>query len=148
MVTPTMLEDLFGGTFKDAEPHGQENFPTCLYQQSTPSPNTRFDARIDVRTEVYRRDSTSNPFADYFKDGDYEEVDGLGDRAAFGQPHGSYHVLVVIDDFDDRERLVEVFINPLAYPTLEQARPIAERVLKAWTADSDPARPGHLVQQL
>lgn len=129
MVTTTMLTDIFGGTFKDAEPFGPEHFPGCLYQQSKPTPTNRLGAHIDVRTEVHRKDSTSNPFADYYQDGSYEEVDGLGDSAAYGQPHGSYHVLLVINDVGDKDRFVEVFINPLAYPTLEQARPIAERVL-------------------
>jgi len=124
MVSPAMLEDIFGGDFQDGKPMGIEHVPWCEYAQETDG------VPIRIQTKVMRQDSTPDPIADYFGDEYHEPVKELGDRAAFGVNSGADHELVVVTDFDHRDRLVTVLIsNIVEDATLGQARPIAEDVL-------------------
>ena len=73
--------------------------------------------------------ATADPIGDYFENG-YEEVTGLGDLAGFAtRSSGISDVLVVVTRFDGLDRVIEIRVDPLAEPTADQVRPIAERVL-------------------
>lgn len=136
LVTPSMLETTFGGTFDDGEPSGTDSdfgpkgTPECYYEQSAQDPSDPYGSPIDVRVSVSRNDPMADPLGYYFEQVDYDEVTGLGDLSGFGsRPSGIYDVLLVVTKLDGVDRYLEVMINPLAEPTVEQARPIAERVL-------------------
>jgi hypothetical protein len=67
--------------------------------------------------------------------GKYEEVDGLGDAAGFGPMHEipDVYMLEVVTTYEDAYRNIDVKVFSPEPPTLDQLRPIAERVLQQLT---------------
>jgi hypothetical protein len=63
---------------------------------------------------------------------DYEEVDGLADAAGFGPIRGieDYYTLEAVTTYEHEYRTIDVNVVNSKPPTLEQVRPIAERVLQ------------------
>jgi hypothetical protein len=133
LVTPTLLEDNFAATFEDGEPNGTDtsfdHIPGsagCYVGGTTPG---RSGNLIDVSVSVELNAPSDDPLGDYFNG--YDRISGLGDTAGFGpRPSGIYDVLLVVTKLDGKDRYLEVLANPLLDATVEQARPVAEVVLR------------------
>jgi hypothetical protein len=133
LVTPRLLEEHFAATFEDGEPNGTDTSfdhiqgsAGCYVGGTTPG---RFGNPIDVSVSVGLNAHSDDPLGDYFVG--YDPIDGLGDMAGFGpRPSGIYDVLLVVTRLDGKDRYLEVLANPLLDATVDQARPIAELVLR------------------
>lgn len=133
LVTPALLEDNFAATFEYGEPNGTDT--SFVHMQGSAGCYVggttlgRFGSPIDVSVSVGLNARSDDPLGDYFVS--YDRISGLGDMAGFGpRPSGIYDVLLVVTRLDGTDRYLEVLVNPILDATVEQARPVAEVVLR------------------
>lgn len=110
----------------------------CRYEMSDrPS---QWEASVEVSIwpgRVNAKDRVKTNFTGYTGENasEYEEVNGLGDAAGFGPLHEipNLYGLEVVSAYDDAYRSIDVNVSSPKPPTLEQMRPIAERMLQKLT---------------
>lgn len=143
LISPGTIGEVFGGTYGEGEPDGTDMAFRDVDQQRTGplgDPGCRFVLREpavedttahEVRVTVSREKTEPDPLGRAFEDEVYEEVDGLGDAAGFvPRFHDAFDKLVVVSEFGDETRFIEVTNHPLDEPVADRARPIAEEVLE------------------
>jgi hypothetical protein len=137
MVPRKFVQDRLGITMTDSRPWDRDKKPVtiaaCRYGMAdTP------DGEVSVEVSIWpgRVDAKERVklfftgLAGERENAEYEEVDGLGDAAAFG-PRGvpNVYALEVVTAYEDAYRDISVGVSSPEPPTIEQLRPIAERVL-------------------